>query len=116
MTIQDSLDYANVTLRFDINILPDGIIVDTLQVYHYSEEDGWEASKTGGVDLETGTVWGHFSNFSVPEQEEDGLQPEKPHGTRVEFYLRGSRRPACSWRKRPGSAVTAAGRRKSHAM
>ena len=64
MTIQDSLDYANVTLSFDVNILPEGIIVDTLRVYHYSE-DGWEASETGGVDAENGTVWGHFSDFSV---------------------------------------------------
>ncbi len=47
------------------NILPEGVSADTLQVYHYSEEGGWEASETGGVDLETGTVWGHFSNFSV---------------------------------------------------
>ena len=27
--------------------------------------------------------------WRLPEQEEDGLQPEKPHGTRVEFCLRG---------------------------
>jgi hypothetical protein len=65
MTIQDSLDYANVTLNFDINILPDSVSADTLRVYHYSEEGGWEASETGAVDLENGTVWGHFSNFSV---------------------------------------------------
>ena len=65
MTIQNSLDYANVTLNFDINILPDSVSADTLRVYHYSEEGGWEASETGAVDLESGTVWGHFSNFSV---------------------------------------------------
>ncbi|HJL53010.1 MAG TPA: PQQ-binding-like beta-propeller repeat protein, partial [Arenicellales bacterium] len=65
MTIQDSLDYANITLNFDTKLLPDGVIADTLQVYHYSDEGGWEASETGGIDLENGTVWGHFTNFSV---------------------------------------------------
>jgi WD40 repeat protein len=63
--VQDSLDYAKVTLNFDIKLLPDGVIADTLQVYHYSDEGGWEASETGGIDLENGTVWGHFTNFSV---------------------------------------------------
>ncbi len=65
MTIRDSLDYANVTLDFDINILPDGVSADALRIYHYSKEGVWEASETGGVDAENGTVWGHFSDFSV---------------------------------------------------
>ena len=65
MTIQDSLDYANVTLNFDISVLPDSVSADALRIYHYSKEGVWEASETGGVDAENGTVWGHFSDFSV---------------------------------------------------